>query len=128
LVWYSVRSFPEKQALPIVVFLMCIAAPSFLLYDWLLLSAAMLLALGFQSRWSAPLQILGGMLLLAPYIQALLRLRGSDAMILFSLFVPFLMIGVCWLYIRELSSKKHVTRDANEAPRRRSSLPRNEGI
>ena len=126
LVWYSVRSFPEKQALPIVVFLMCIAAPSFLLYDWLLLSAAMLLALGIQSRWSALLQILAGMLLLAPYIQALLRLRGSDAMILFSLFVPFLMIGVCWLYIRELSSKKHVTRGANEAPRRQSSLPRNE--
>ncbi|WP_422023208.1 glycosyltransferase family 87 protein [Roseibium sp.] len=126
LVWYSVRNFPEKQALPIVVFLMCIAAPSFLLYDWLLLSSAMLLALGVQSRWSALLQILAGMLLLAPYIQALLRLKGNDAMILFSLFVPFLMISVCWLYMRELSSKEHVTLDANEAPLRRSSLSRNE--
>ncbi|MBO9419387.1 DUF2029 domain-containing protein [Labrenzia sp. R4_2] len=128
LVWYSVRSFPEKQALPVVVFLSCVAAPSFLFYDWLLLSAAMIIALRVQPRWSAMLQILAGMLLLTPYVQGLLRMRGTEAIILFSSFVPLLMISVCFLYIRELSSNKFANCETDIAPLHRGTFLKQEEL
>ncbi|WP_420410770.1 glycosyltransferase 87 family protein [Roseibium sp.] len=104
LVWFSGRKLSVDRSLPVVVFAMCIASPSFILYDWLLVSVGLLLLLRCKPRWTVLLQVLGGIVGAAPLIQAALGFIDWETVRKFSAFVPLLMISVCGLMLRELTN------------------------
>ncbi|WP_420337367.1 glycosyltransferase family 87 protein [Roseibium sp.] len=99
-VWHVCRRWPREQAQTLTLILICLSAPSFHYYDWLVLSAVFLLLLKCCPRWSRTLQISAGLLLLAPWVQYLLSVNPFLEN-LFSASVPFWFAVFCGLMARE---------------------------
>jgi len=118
-VWHVCRRWPREQAQTLTLILICLSAPSFLYYDWLVLSAVFLLFLKCCPRWSRTLQISAGLLLLAPWVQYLFSVNPFLEN-LFSAAVPFWFAVLCGLLLREIRNpvvnQSYGTQPVSSAP------------
>lgn len=98
-IWYAARTLPRKFAVPVCLMAMAAASPSFLFYDWLIISASLLLVLQLVPSWPRHLQISAGCLWIAPLVQMMLFSDGQVELTVaaaryLSAFLPLLMLIV----------------------------------
>jgi alpha-1,2-mannosyltransferase len=98
-IWYVARTISRMFAVPVCLMAMAAASPSFLFYDWLIISASLLLLLQLVPSWPPHLQITAGFLWIAPLVQMMLFSDGQvaetvEAARYLSAFLPLLMLIV----------------------------------
>ncbi len=98
-IWYAARTLSRKFAVPVCLMAMAAASPSFLFYDWLIISASLLLVLQLVPSWPRHLQVTAGCLWIAPLVQMMLFSDGQvgvtvEAARYLSAFLPLLMLIV----------------------------------
>ncbi|MES0812850.1 glycosyltransferase family 87 protein [Roseibium sp. SCPC15] len=98
-VWWAARSLRKEAAVSISLLAMAIAAPSFLFYDWLIYSVALLLMAKVMPKWPISLQVTGGVLWIAPVIHDVIYQHNQAAAMYFSGFIPFLAVLVLILAV-----------------------------
>ncbi|EEE43974.2 glycosyltransferase family 87 protein [Roseibium alexandrii] len=111
-IWYVARTISRKFAVPVCLMAMAAASPSFLFYDWLIISASLLLLLQLVPSWPPHLQITAGFLWIAPLVQMMLFSDGQvaetvEAARYLSAFLPLLMLIVSiqiYLLVRKQAS------------------------
>ena len=83
-----------EAAVSISLLAMAIAAPSFLFYDWLIYSVALLLMAKVMPKWPISLQVTGGVLWIAPVIHDVIYQHNHSAAMYFSGLIPFVAVLV----------------------------------
>ncbi len=89
------------------MFAMCLAAPSFLFYDWLIYAIALLLLLKARPRWPLGLQAAGGLLWAAPVLHDIIDKYDETTAFYFSgllLFLGFFVLMLAYASFRNVPS------------------------
>jgi len=93
-VWSLARHWRREAAAALSLLVMCIVAPSFLFYDWLMYAMALLLMLKLSPRWPLSLQAIAGLLWIAPVVHDVLNVYDAGAAFFFSSFIPVIALAV----------------------------------
>ncbi|MEE4012854.1 glycosyltransferase family 87 protein [Roseibium sp. FZY0029] len=93
-VYAAARHWNRQLAAAMSLLAMCVAAPSFLFYDWLMYAAALLLLLRTAPEWPVSLQIIAGLLWSAPVLHDVLNSYDASGAFLFSSLMPALGLAV----------------------------------
>ncbi len=93
-VYAAARHWNRPLAAAMSLLAMCLAAPSFLFYDWLMYAAALLLLLRIVPKWPFSLQIIAGLLWSAPVLHDVLKSYDASAAFFFSSLMPALGLAV----------------------------------
>lgn len=93
-VWIAARHWQREGAVALSLLAMSLAAPSFMFYDWLIYSAALLLLLKIRPTWPVSLQIVAGLLWIAPVTHDAIYRYDQTVAFYFSSFIPLLTLAV----------------------------------
>ncbi|MBO6892125.1 MAG: DUF2029 domain-containing protein [Roseibium sp.] len=93
-VWIAARHWQREGAVALSLLAMSLAAPSFMFYDWLIYSAALLLLLKICPTWPVSLQIVAGLLWIAPVTHDAIYRYDQTVAFYFSSFIPLLTLAV----------------------------------
>lgn len=93
-IWFSARRFSRTRSVAISLLAISLASPSFMYYDWLLFSAALLIVMKEVPTWPVSLQISAGLLWIAPTIYDVLYAKNILASLIFSSLVPLIAVMV----------------------------------
>lgn len=99
-IWFSVRRFSRTRAVAVSLLAISLASPSFMFYDWLLYSAALLIIVKEVPKWPITLQMSAGLLWIAPTIYDVLYAKNILASLIFSSLVPLIaFIVLCQVLV-----------------------------
>jgi hypothetical protein len=93
-VWFLARRRPREEAVAFCLLAMCLAAPSFLFYDWLIYAMALLLLVKVRPHWPMALQAAAGLLWSAPVLHDIVDKYDATAAFYFSGSILFLAVLV----------------------------------
>lgn len=106
-VWFLGRRQPREEATAFCLLAMCLAAPSFLFYDWLIYAMALLLLLKARPQWPLALQAAAGLLWAAPVLHDIIDKYDETAAFYFSgalLFLGLLVLVLAYASFRNAPS------------------------
>jgi len=96
-VWLFARKWQREKAVAFSLMAMCVAAPSFIFYDWLSYAMALLLLLKVKHSWPLSLQAGAGFLWIAPVVHDIIYQYNESVAFYFSGSIWFLAVGVLTL-------------------------------
>ncbi|GAB2186822.1 hypothetical protein LAB1_41310 [Roseibium sp. LAB1] len=112
-VWFLARRRPREEAVAFCLLGMCLAAPSFLFYDWLIYSMALLLLVKVRPNWPIALQAAAGLLWCAPVLHDIVDKYDPTAAFYFSgsiLFLSLLVLALAFACFRKAPATGSVAR------------------
>ncbi|MBG6177143.1 hypothetical protein IWQ55_004806 [Labrenzia sp. EL_208] len=106
-VWFSVRLLPRQRAVAVSLFAIALAAPSFMFYDWLFYSVALILVVKEVPRWPLMLQASAALLWISPTVHDVLLTRDWLISMIFSSLVPLVaFIVLCQVLALFMKNKQ----------------------
>jgi len=104
LIWYVRDIGSREERVGVTLLAAAFAAPSFMMYDWLHASVALLLLATGRAPWPLWFQLAAGLLWIAPYVAVFLVHIDPNATSWFTGFMPlltgFVLFGAVWLLDR----------------------------
>ncbi|WP_299471210.1 glycosyltransferase family 87 protein [uncultured Roseibium sp.] len=99
-VWFAARRLPRIRAVAVSMLAVTLASPSFMYYDWLFYSIALLIVLKEVPRWPLTLQATAALLWISPTIHDVLSARDWLTSMIFSSLVPLIaLVVLCQVWV-----------------------------
>jgi glycosyl transferase family 87 len=118
-VWYAARHWIREGAVALSLLAMSLAAPSFMFYDWLIYSTALLLLLKIRRIWPISLQLVAGLLWIAPVMHDAIYQYDRTIAFYFSSFIPLLtlvVLGLSFHFFRHDNTAERPLEAADKIP------------
>ncbi|MET1415234.1 glycosyltransferase family 87 protein [Roseibium sp. HPY-6] len=101
-VWFAARRLSRMRAVAVSMLAVTLAAPSFMYYDWLFYSIALMIVLKEVPRWPLTLQATAALLWISPTIHDVLSARDWLTSMIYSSLVPliaFIVLCQVWMLL-----------------------------